>query len=58
VKAVYPEAQIPLLPGSAARRPGHIMDPTLIRRDIAFAPEYDINRGVAEWIEWLKTNPN
>jgi nucleoside-diphosphate-sugar epimerase len=58
VKQVYPKAEIPLEPGTARRRPATPMDPTFIRRDIGFECEYDINRGMAEWIEWLKVNEN
>ena len=58
VMAAYPKAEIPLLPGTAQRRAGMIMDPTFIQRDLGFEPEYDLQRGVAEWIDWLKTNPN
>jgi UDP-glucose 4-epimerase len=58
VKAVYPNSDSRLLAGSSGRRGEHIMDPTLIRRDIGFTPEYDMHRGVAEWIEWLRSNPN
>ena len=56
VKKVYPKAEIPLLPGGGERgsRP---MDPTLIHRDVGYEPAYDIERGIAEWIDWLKNNP-
>jgi nucleoside-diphosphate-sugar epimerase len=34
------------------------MDLTAIRRDVGYEPQYDLERGVTEWIEWLKTHPN
>jgi UDP-glucose 4-epimerase len=58
VKAVFPNAEIPLEPGTAQRRRGMTMDPSFIKRDIGFEPEYDLQRGVAEWIDWLRTNPD
>jgi UDP-glucose 4-epimerase len=58
VKKVYPQAEIPLLPGRSRRGAGLSMDLTAIKRDIGYAPEYDVDRGIGEWIEWLKTNPN
>jgi nucleoside-diphosphate-sugar epimerase len=58
VKKIYPNADIPLQPGTARRRAGMAMDTTFTHRDVGFEPEYDIERGVAEWIEWLKTNEN
>jgi UDP-glucose 4-epimerase len=58
VKKVYPNADIPLLPGRGRGRAGRAMDTEYTRRDIGFEPEYDVERGVAEWIEWLKTNEN
>jgi len=58
VKKVYPKADIPLQPGKSGRGREVSMDLTFIKRDIGYEPEYDIDRGMAEWIEWLKTNPN
>lgn len=33
------------------------MDLSRIRADVGYEPEYDIERGVAEYIEWLRYNP-
>jgi UDP-glucose 4-epimerase len=57
VKKAYPNAEIPLQTGGTGR-PGRAMDQTFIKRDIGFEPRYDIDTGVGEWIEWLKTNDN
>ena len=58
IKKAYPNADFGLLPGTARQRAGMTMDSTFIKRDIGFEPRYDVDRGVAEWIEWLKTNDN
>jgi UDP-glucose 4-epimerase len=58
VKRVYPNAQIDLAPGRSphARASGG-MDISRIKQDVGWEPEYDIDRGVGEWIDWLKTHP-
>jgi UDP-glucose 4-epimerase len=58
VKRIYPSAQIDLAPGKSphARASGG-MDISRIKQDVGWEPEYDIDRGVGEWIDWLKTHP-
>jgi UDP-glucose 4-epimerase len=60
IKKVYPNSDPQLQPGAAPRRreEGTSMDLTFIKRDVGYEPEYDIDRGVGEWMEWLKTNEN
>jgi UDP-glucose 4-epimerase len=38
-------------------RPNPYMDISRAREDLGFAPQYDIQRGVAEYIDWLRTHP-
>jgi UDP-glucose 4-epimerase len=58
VKRVYPDAQIDLPPGKPPHGRSYVgMDISLIKQDIGWDPQYDINRGVAEWIDWLKDHP-
>jgi len=58
IKRVYPDAQIELQPGKNPRGRSYVsMDIGQIKQDLGWTPEYDINRGIAEWIEWLKTHP-
>ena len=58
VQKVYPKAQIPLRAGGPPRqRPDAYMDTTRIRQDAGFAPEYDIDSSIADYIEWLRKNP-
>jgi UDP-glucose 4-epimerase len=58
VKRVYPDAQIDLPPGKPPHGRSYVgMDISLIKQDIGWEPQYDINRGVAEWIDWLQDHP-
>jgi UDP-glucose 4-epimerase len=58
VKRVYPDARIDLLPGKPPHGRSYVgMDIGLIKQDVGWEPQYDINRGIAEWIDWLKTHP-
>jgi nucleoside-diphosphate-sugar epimerase len=58
VKRVYPNAQIELQPGRPPRaQPYRGMEIGLIKDHVGWEPQYDINRGMAEWIEWLQTHP-
>jgi len=58
VKTVVPEAQIKLLPG---RNPQHrsnaYMDISRIKEDVGYRPQYDVERGVEEYIDWLRRHP-
>lgn len=57
VKAVNPNTQIDLLPGrSSHARPEWPMDISRLQRDLGWRPEYDVYKGVAEWIDWLRTH--
>lgn len=58
VRRVYPSAEINLLPGKPPHGRSYVgMDIGLIKQHIGWEPEYDINRGIAEWIEWLRNHP-
>lgn len=58
VKRIYPNAEIQLLPGKPAQGRSYVgMDISRIKQDVGWEPQYDINRGMAEWIEWLKKYP-
>ncbi len=58
VKRVYPNAQIDPQPGRPPHGKSYMgMDIGLIKHDLGWEPEYDINRGMAEWIDWLKIHP-
>jgi UDP-glucose 4-epimerase len=57
VKTVVPDAQISLQPGRSPRyRPNAYMDITRIEEEVGYRPQYDIKRGVAEYIDWLKSH--
>jgi UDP-glucose 4-epimerase len=58
VRRAVPDADLPMQPGRSARsRPNAWMDLTRIRADTGYEPEYDIERGIAEYIAWLRHNP-
>lgn len=58
VKNVYPAAEIDPQPGRPPHGKSYAgMDISLIKQDLGWVPEYGINRGIAEWIEWLKKYP-
>jgi len=58
IKRIYPVGDIDPLPGKPPKGRSYInMDISRIERDIGWEPEYDINRGMAEWVDWLKTHP-
>lgn len=59
VKKVYPNLQFTMKPGLGPRgdQGDTSLDLTRIKNDVGYVPEYDINRGMAEWIDYLKTHP-
>jgi UDP-glucose 4-epimerase len=58
VKAAVPDAQISLQPGRSPRhRPNAYMDITRIKEEVGYRPQYDIKRGVEEYIDWLRNHP-
>ena len=58
VKTVVPDAQVSLQTGRSPRhRPNACMDITRIREEVGYRPEYDIERAVEEYIDWLRKHP-
>jgi UDP-glucose 4-epimerase len=58
VKTVVPDAQVSLQPGRSPRhRPGAFMDITRIKEGVGYRPQYDIERAVREYIDWLRKYP-
>ena len=58
VKAAVPDAQVSLQPGRNPRyRPNAYMDITRIKEEVGYRPQYDIKRGVEEYIDWLRSHP-
>jgi UDP-glucose 4-epimerase len=55
VKAVVPDAQVSLQPGRSPRhRARAYMDITRIMEGVGYRPQYDIERAVKEYIDWLR----
>ena len=47
-----------MTPGSAPNASSNpAMDLSRITAEVGFRPEYDIGRGIAEYVDWLKDNP-
>jgi nucleoside-diphosphate-sugar epimerase len=38
-------------------RPNTYMDITRIKEEVDYRPQYDIQRGVEEYIDWLRNHP-
>jgi nucleoside-diphosphate-sugar epimerase len=58
VRNVVPSMQINLQPGNGPRhRPNAYMDISRIKKDVGYELEYDLDRGVAEYIDWLRSHP-
>lgn len=56
VKAVRPEIDGGLLPGRTSG-PAPYLDITRLTADTGFTPEFDINRAVADYVDWRTANP-
>jgi UDP-glucose 4-epimerase len=57
VKAAVPDAQVSLQPRRNPRyRPNAYMDISRIKEDVGYRPQYDIKRGVEEYIDWLRSH--
>lgn len=59
VKEMVPDAKITLQPGANPRGApkNAVLDLTKSREDFGYAPQYNVERGVAEYMEWLRTHP-
>ena len=58
VKSAVPDVQVNLQLGRNPRyRPNAYMDITRIKEEVGYRPQYDIKRGVEEYIDWLRTHP-
>jgi UDP-glucose 4-epimerase len=58
VKRVVPETHLSLEPGHGpGHRPNGYMDITRIKEELGYQPEYDVYRGVEEYIQWLRKYP-
>jgi UDP-glucose 4-epimerase len=55
---VVPDAQIPINEGhSPTYRPDPWLDISLATADVGYRPDYDVERGMADYIQWLRSNP-
>jgi UDP-glucose 4-epimerase len=57
VKKLAPNTPIELPPGNGPRhRPNAYMDIDRIKKDAGYRPQYDLERGVAEYLDWLRVH--
>jgi UDP-glucose 4-epimerase len=56
INATIPGANITLPDGHSPERPHNYLDITRLREDTGFAPEYDVERAVADYADWLRTH--
>jgi nucleoside-diphosphate-sugar epimerase len=57
IRRIVPEADLPLEEGTSANLvPDAYQDITWAQQDVGYKPAYDIERGVTEYIAWLKTH--
>jgi UDP-glucose 4-epimerase len=54
VRTVAPDLQVDLPPGGDSTH----MDPTRTEAEVGFKPEYGVEKGIADYIDWLKAHPN
>jgi UDP-glucose 4-epimerase len=56
LQRLVPEAVLELRPGRDPDGPGRDtwLDITRLREDVRYTPEYDLDRGVAEYVTWLR----
>lgn len=58
IRQAVPNFEVELKPGSSPRnRPSPYLDPTRMREDTGYEPQYDISCAVAEYIAWLRAHP-
>ncbi|HZT05744.1 MAG TPA: NAD(P)-dependent oxidoreductase [Chloroflexota bacterium] len=57
-KKVAPDLQVELQPGTNPRgKPNPYMDITQAKEDVGYAPQHDLEYWVADYIAWLRNNP-
>ena len=59
VKRAVPDAKVATNPGANPNppAPNFYVDMSRVKADLGFTPEYDLDRGVAAYIDWLRTHP-
>ena len=56
INATIPGADITLPDGRNPDRPHNHLDITRLREDTGFAPEYDVDRAVPDYADWLRAH--
>jgi UDP-glucose 4-epimerase len=57
-KKVVPNTEVPIQAGKGSRsRPNQYLDISRASADVGYEPQYPVDKGMADYIEWLKSNP-
>jgi UDP-glucose 4-epimerase len=51
-----PGTELPMQPGHSSHGSVAYLDTTRLRTETAFMPEYDLDRAVADYLNWLATS--
>lgn len=57
VQRVAPGATVATDPGPTPARANSYLDTARVRETLGFTPQDDLDPGVAEYIQWLRTHP-
>ncbi len=58
-KAVVPDARLAAgsAPGPNSRGEDNYLSMARVKEDLGYVPQYDVTRGITEYIEWLQSHP-
>jgi nucleoside-diphosphate-sugar epimerase len=57
IRAIVPDADLPLDKSEKPPLPvSGILDITAIARDTGYAPQYDLRRAMAEYVDWVRAH--
>ncbi len=58
IRRIIPDARLPLQAGRGPHARDHnVMDLGRIKADVGYTPAYDVERGAAEYVAWLRHHP-
>jgi UDP-glucose 4-epimerase len=57
IRKLVPDARLPIKPGATMERSRPYMDITRIKEEVGYEPEWDLDAAMADYIDWLKHNP-
>ena len=57
IRKLVPDAKLPLKPGATTERSRPYMDISRIKEDVGYEPVWDLDAAMADYIGWLRNNP-